>query len=73
MNIKIQYILDSDLLLKKYLQEHSNYYKNIIRNPNFIYQLINLMKKDYHLTLPDKIDKIKDNITMINTFMDVLK
>ena len=73
MNIKIQYMLDSDIMLKKYLREHSNYYKNITRNPNFINEIINLMKKDYHLTIPDKLDKIKNNISMFNTFMDVLK
>ncbi len=73
MNINIQYILNNDLLLKRYLREHSFYYKNIIRNPSFINELYLLMKKEYHLTLPDKLDKIKDNISLVNTFMDVLK
>lgn len=73
MNINIQYILNNDLLLKRYLREHSSYYKNIIRNPSFINELYLLMKKEYHLTLPDKLDKIKDNISLVNTFMDVLK
>ena len=73
MNIKIQYMLDNDPLLKKYLREHSNYYKNIIRNPYFINEIIELTKKEYHLTVPDKLDKLKNNISLINTFMDVLK
>ncbi len=73
MNIKIQFMLDSNPLLKKYLMEHSGYYKDIIRNPNFVNEIINLMKKEYHLTLPDKLDKIKNNISLVNTFMDVLK
>ena len=73
MNINIQFILNNNLLLKKYLREHSNYYKNIIRNPSFINEMNELMKKDYHLTLPDKLDKIKDNILLVNTFIDVLK
>ncbi len=73
MNIKIQFMLDNDPLLNKYLKAHSNYYKNIIRNPQFIYEIINLMKNEYHLTLPDKLDKIKNNIALFNTFMDVLK
>lgn len=73
MNINIQYILNNDILLKRYLREHSSYYKNIIRNPSFINELYLLMKKEYHLTLPDKLDKIKDNISLVNTFMDVLK
>lgn len=73
MNINVQYILNNDLLIKKYLREHSNYYKNIIREPSFINELYSLMKKEYHLTLPDKLDKMKDNISLVSTFMDVLK
>lgn len=73
MNIKTQYILDSNPLLRKYLREHSKYYKNLIRNPNFINDIVSLMKKEYHLTLPDKLEKIKSNISLVNTFMDVLK
>jgi len=73
MNNNVQYILNNNILLKRYLREHSVYYKNIIRNPNFINEMNELMKKDYHLTLPDKLDKIKNNISLINTFMDVLK
>ena len=73
MNIRIQYILDNNPYLKRYLREHSSYYKNIIRNPAFINEMDELMKKEYHLTFPDKISKIKDNISMVNAFMDVLK
>ena len=73
MNFKIQYLLNSNPLLKEYLRYHANFYKNIIREPNTINEIISLMKKEYHQTLPDKLDKIKNNISMINTFMDVLK
>lgn len=73
MNIKIQFMLEANPYLKRYLREHSNYYKNIIRNPSFIRELEELMKKDYGLTLPNKLEKIKDNISMVNAFMDVLK
>lgn len=73
MNIKIQFILDSNPLLKRYLREHSFYYKNIIRNPDFINNITDFMKKDYKLTFPDKLSKIKDNITMVNSLMDVIK
>ena len=73
MNIQIQYLLNNNYILKRYLRENSKYYKNIIRNPNFINEIINLMKEDYHLTLPDRLDKIKNNIALVNTIMDVLK
>ena len=66
-------MLESNPLLKRYLREHSHYYKNIIRNPEYINILIDSMKKDYKLTFPDKLEKIKDNIGMINSFMDIIK
>lgn len=73
MPIKIQFMLNSDPLLKRYLREHSYYYKDLIRNPDIIKLIINNMKKDYHLTISDKLNKITDNITLFNNFMDIIK
>ncbi len=73
MNIKVQFILEGNPYLKRYLQEHSGYYKNLIRDPSFIQKLEELMRNEYGFTFPAKLAKIKDNISMINTFMDVLK
>ena len=72
MTTEIQYILNNNPLLKKFLRENSFYYKMIIRNPNSIHELIDLMKKEYKLSLPDKLEKIKDDLSMINTIMDIL-
>ena len=66
-------MLESNSYLKRYLREHSNFYKNLIRNPSFIIQMEDLMKKEYGMTFPNKLAKIKDNIMMINDFMDILK
>lgn len=73
MNIELGYLLDKNFLIKKYLREHSNYYKNLIRNPSFVWEIMELMKKEYHLTLPDKLERIKNNISLVSGFMDVLK
>ena len=73
MDIKIQFILEANPYLKRYLREHSSYYKRIIRNPSFISELEEMMKKEYKLTFPDKLEKVKNNISMVNAFMDVLK
>ena len=73
MNYRVQFLLDNDLFVKRYLREHSNYYKNIIRNQEFINTIIELAKKEYQLTFPDKLNKIKDNISMINSLMDIIK
>lgn len=73
MPIKIQFMLNNNVYLQKFLRENSYYYKELIRNPDFINEMNSLMKERYKMTLPDKLDKIKDNITMLNAFMDVLK
>ena len=73
MNIKVQFMLEANPYLKRYLREHSEFYKDIIRNPSFINEVENLMKKEYGLTFPDRLEKIKDNISMFNSFMEVLK
>ena len=73
MPIKVQDVLNSNLYLKKYLRENSHYYKELIRNPNFIRELNDLMKQEYKLNLPAKLDKLKDDISMLNTVMDILK
>ncbi len=73
MSINIQYILNNNIYLKKFLRENSFYYKNLIRNPFFINELNNIMKEKYKLTFPDKLEKLKNDIQMVNSIMDILK
>ena len=73
MPINIQYILNNNIYLKRFLRENSHFYKNILRNPEFINELNILMKDKYKLTFPYKLEKFKNNISMINTVMDILK
>ena len=73
MNYEVQRIINSNLLLKKYLRENSFYYKELIRNPLFINKLNELMKKSYKLTVPDKLEKINKDLNMMNSVMDILK
>ncbi len=72
MIVKIQFMINSNPYLKKFLRENSYYYKELIRNPNFINELVILMKKEYKLSLPAKLDKIKQDISMINNVMEIL-
>ena len=73
MDYQVQYILNQNYYLKRFLRENSWYYKNIIRNPNFINNLNEIMKKEYKLTFPDRIEKIKNDLNMFNSVMSVLK
>ena len=73
MNNQVIYLINHNYYLKRFLREHSYYYKDIIRNPNFINEIINKMKITYKMTLEDKIDKIENDISLINSVMNILK
>ena len=72
MHINNQIIINKNILLKKYLRENSYYYKILNRNPEYIKELYKQMQKAYKLTMNDRLDKFKDNLSMINSFMDIL-
>ena len=73
MTYEIQLLLASNPYLKRYLRENSKFYKNLLRNPLFIHELVNLMKKEYKLTFHDRLDKIGNDIGILNSVMDVLR
>ena len=65
--------IQNDINLKRYLREHSNWYKILNRNPNSFPAFVEEMKVNYKLTVSDKINRTIDNISMIQSFLDVLK
>ncbi len=73
MIYELQNRINNDINLKKYLRENSIWYKRLNRNPNSFPYFVNEMKESYHLTVHDKINKTIDNISMIESFLDVLK
>ena len=72
MSIECQFYLQKNPNLKRFLHENPIFYKNLNRDPNFIFELEKLMKQKYKLTLPDKIDNFKNKLDMLNTFIDIL-
>ena len=72
MSIETQFYLQRNILLKKFLHEHPKYYKDLNRDPRFILNLEQLMKEEYKLTLSDRMNKLKDKLEMLNTFIDIL-
>ena len=72
MSIESQFYLNKNPNLKRFLHENPKYYKFLNRNPNFIFELEKIMKEKYKLTLPDKLNKFKDKLDMLNTFIDIL-
>ena len=72
MQISNQIVINKNPLLKRYLRENSYYYKYLHRNPDIIGQIYKEMQKSYKLTLNDRLDKVIDNLNMINNFLDIL-
>ncbi len=73
MQYQVQYILNNNYYLKRFLRENSGYYKNLIRQPEYIFKLNDLMRKEYKMTIPDKLEKLKNDISMLSSVMDILK
>lgn len=73
MTYNIQNRLNNDINLKRFLRENSYWYKALNRNENVFPEFVNEMKIKYKLTTSDKINKTIDNISMIQSFLDILK
>lgn len=72
MSIETQFYLNNHILLKRFLHENPKYYKYLNREPRYILELEKIMKEKYKMTIPDRIDKIKDKLDILNTFIDIL-
>lgn len=73
MTYDIQYRINNDINLKKFLRENSYWYKELNRNNSSFRYFANDMKIKYKLTPSDKINRTIDNISIIQSFLDVLK
>ncbi len=73
MTLDTVHFLRSSPPLYHYLKYHSYWYKELNRNPRLIKDLEREMKKEYKLTMEDKISKINDKISFISSFLEVLK
>lgn len=73
MNLDIQYRLKNNYLLQKYIREHSFYYKLLNRNPELIKNMENEMKKEYKLTIEDKINNFSEKLDLVSTFFNMMK
>ena len=73
MTYNLQNRINSDINLKRFLRENSQWYKALNRNENVYLEFVNDMKVKYKLTTTDRINKTIDSIGMIQSFLEVLK
>ena len=73
MTVELQLKINSDQRLKMFIREHPYWYKILNRNPYAYKDFIEDMKQKYKLTTSDKLNKTLNNISMLQTFLEVLK
>ena len=73
MDLETQYKIKSDPRLQRFIRENSYWYKYLNRDPDLFKDFYNDMLDKYKLTRKDKLNKVLDNINMIQSFLDVLK
>lgn len=73
MTTELQIKITSDPTQTSFIRENPYWYKRLNRNPNSYQDFIIDMKNKYKLNPSDKFNKILNNISMIQTFLDVLK
>ncbi len=73
MDIKTQLIVRSNPNIYRFLREESYWYKYLNRNPESIKDLEKRMKNKYKLTTEDKLERVGNSISLLHSFMDVLK
>lgn len=72
MQVDAKLRIKANPYLYRYLQENSNWYKYLNRNPNFLNEMEKEMKINYKLTTKDKIDKVKDTLSLVESFIDIM-
>ena len=72
MKIELNQQIKANPIIYNYLRDDSKHYKYIYRNREHIKVIEQLAKEKYKLRSVDKIEKLKNNIDLIKTFMDVL-
>lgn len=73
MDLNTQYKIFNNELLHRYLRENSYWYKILNRDPSLLYKMEEEMKDKYKLNTSDKIERIGDKLSMIESLLEVLK
>ena len=73
MNLNTQFKIYNDELLHRYIRENSYWYKILNRNPDLINEMVKEMKDIYKLNTGDKIERIGEKLSMIDTILKVIE
>lgn len=73
MDLNTQYKIFNNELLHRYLRENSYWYKILNRNPSLLNQMTQEMKDRYKLNTSDKIEKISERLSLVESILKVLE
>lgn len=73
MILDLQFRIKNDEKLKQFLRENSYYYKYLNRSPSYLKDIIEDMKDKYEMRPSDKINKMINNIGLMNSFLEALR
>lgn len=73
MDLNTQYKIFNDSFLHRYLRENSYWYKILNRNPVLLNQMIQEMKDTYKLNTSDKIERLGEKLSMVESILRVLE
>ena len=72
MNKEIIYKIKTNPMIYQILREESYHYKYLYRDNNYIKYLEKYAKEKYKQRPIDKIEKLKNTINLVQTFMSVI-
>ena len=73
MTIENQIRIAGDPLLTRFIREYPIWYKRLNRNPLLFKDFTEDMKDKFKIRPSDRLNKTLENISMIQTFLNVLK
>lgn len=73
MDLNTQYKIFNNELLHKYIRENSYWYKILNRNPLLLNQMTQEMKDRYKLNTSDKIEKLSERLSLVESILKVLE
>ena len=73
MDINTQQKIFKDDMLHRYLRENSHWYKILNRHPELINNMVQEMKDKYKLNTGDKIERLGERLSMVESILKVLE
>lgn len=73
MTVETQLKINNDPRLKTFIRQYPIWYKRLNRNPLLYKEFVEDMKEKYKITTSDRLNKTLNNISMLQTFLEVLR